>query len=403
MIFLFLSIGSIIVLLEYKKQKNLINPASLLILPYVVIIFFNNFFGYKLGFYKVGSDILGVYCLTFFFYFLGIKIASLNRKKICISENDNILKFSEYKMNQMVNFLLVIGIISLIKLFFLLQKYSFLEMEGMMGNGITGHLILLSNALLPIIFLYWSYNKKKFKYLIAIILILVATFFTFIKYNIIGCIVNIFIFTMLYKRSALKKAISILVFSVCFLFCLNYMVIFYSLDLNVTSEFYFKHFLTYILGSIINSNYIFIEDINTHLSIFFKLMIYFFAFPNMFFNKILGKVYFPSTIAKYEFYFISNNEKSNVLDAIGFLYPVYRPNIEIIVFYLFILVVGYTFYKLYINSMKRRYRFSTFISNLMTYFIFFSFFGTFYILPSPWEILIYSAFVPKLFLKSKKV
>ena len=123
----------------------------------------------------------------------------------------------------------------------------------------------------------------------------------------------------------------------------------------------------------------------------------------MFFNKILGKVYFPSTIVKYEFYFISNNEKSNVLDAIGFLYPVYRSNIEIIVFYLFILVVGYTFYKLYINSMKRRYRFSTFISNLMTYFIFFSFFGTFYILPSPWEILIYSTFVPKLFLKSKKV
>lgn len=130
-------------------------------------------------------------------------------------------------------------------------------------------------------------------------------------------------------------------------------------------------------------------------------MIFIFALPNMFFNKIIGRTFFPWSIATYDFYPISNNESSNVIDAIGYLYPSYGNEIEIIIFYIFMIVVGFIFYKIYINSIKKLHVFNTLISNFMTYFIFLSFFGTFYMLSSPWEILIYSMFIPKLFLKKK--
>lgn len=400
MIFLlFLSVNSIIIFLNYRKQKNIINPISLLMAPYLLLVFFNNTIAYRIGFYKVDDRVLIMYSLSFIFYYIGIILSSINDKKIYLREDYNKFRFLNYKVNLMANVLLGIGLISLIKLFYLIKNFSFPEIEGMMGNGVIGHLVLLSYSLAPIVFLYWLYNKKKIKYLVAIILILIVTFSTFIKYNVIGFIINIFIFTSLYKKSVLKKAVLILLIFVFGLFISNYAINFYFVGVNASTEFYLRHFLTYVLGSIINSNHIFLEGVNTHLSLFYKIMIFIFALPNMFFNKIIGKVFFPWSIATYDFYPISDSESSNVIDAIGYLYPSYGSEIEIVIFYIFMLVIGFIFYKIYINSIKKIHVFNTLISNFMTYFIFLSFFGTFYMLPSPWEILIYSIFVPKLFLK----
>lgn len=130
-------------------------------------------------------------------------------------------------------------------------------------------------------------------------------------------------------------------------------------------------------------------------------MIFIFALPNMFLNKFIGKNLFPWSLINYDSYLIGKAESSNILDAIGFLYPSNGKEVEIIVFYIFMLIIGFIFYKVYIISIKKNYLFNTLISNFMTFFIFFSFFGTFYILSAPWEILIYSIFVPKLFLKRR--
>lgn len=402
MIFLlFLSVSSIIIFLSYKKQKNIINPISLLMMPYLLLVLFNNTLAYSIGFYKVDDKVLVMYSLSFIFYYIGTIFSSINNKKIYLREDYNKFRFLNYKINLMTNVLLIIGIIGLIRLFYLIKVFSFSEFEGMMGNGIVGHLILLSYSLAPIVFLYWLDNKKKIKCLIAVILILIATFSTFIKYNAIGFIINIFIFVSLYKKSILKKSVIIIMFIIIILFVSNYAISFYFFNIKASTEFYLKHFFKYSFGSLINTNHIFLEGINIHLNLFSKVMIFFFALPNMFFNKFLGRIYFPWTIAKYNFYFVSSDEKSNVLDAIGFLYPSHGKIAEIIIFYFFILVIGYIFYKIYIHSIKKRLIFSTLISNFMTYFIFLSFFGTFYILSSPWEILIYSIFIPKLFLKKK--
>lgn len=399
MIFLFLSVSSIIIFLGYRKQKNIINPISLLMMPYLLLVLFNNTLAYRIGFYKVDDKVLAMYSLSFIFYYIGTIFSSINNKKIYLREDYNKFIFLNYKINLMTNILLIIGIIGLIRLFYLIKVFSFSEFEGMMGNGIVGHLILLSYSIAPIIFLYWLDNKKRIKCLIAVILILIATFSTFIKYNAIGFIINIFIFVSLYKKSILKKSVIIIIFIIIILFVSNYAISFYFFNVKPSTEFYLKHFLTYALGSIINSNHIFLEGINTHLTLFHKIMIFIFALPNMFFNKIIGKVFFPWSIATYDFYPISDNESSNVMDAIGYLYPSYGSEIEIMIFYIFMLVIGFIFYKIYIYSIKKIYVFNTLISNFMTYFIFLSFFGTFYMLPSPWEILIYSIFVPKLFLK----
>lgn len=96
MIFLFLSVGSIIVFLEYRKQRNVINPISLLMIPYLLLVFFNNTVVHRIGFYKVDDKILIMYSLSFIFYYIGTIFSSINNKKIYIKKISNYYYYYYY-------------------------------------------------------------------------------------------------------------------------------------------------------------------------------------------------------------------------------------------------------------------------------------------------------------------
>ena len=81
----------------------------------------------------------------------------------------------------------------------------------------------------------------------------------------------------------------------------------------------------------------------------------------------------------------------NVTDAFGYLYPAKGDVGEHILYFFIMIVLGAMFSSAYVRAKRRDSLFNTYIVNLITYFVFFSFFGTFYINPGPWEMLIYAA------------
>lgn len=400
----FLSITFLLIYLQKRRENNWINLISILMTPYFVLVFLNNFFIYKTGFYKINDSVLIMLLVSFLLFYVGGRVFNV-RGVFLNQENENLDKFKNYNMNSMIVFLYAIGIIALLKLLTLYLGGQFNSSnvdaaEGIMGNGPVGHLLLCSYAILPIVFLYWTYTKKIW-HLIPVLLIFVATFATLVKYNIIGVFVSLFIFLLIYKKSILKRAVLVLVFAVLAIFIGNYTLTFAIKGVNVSSSFYLGHLWTYMSGSLIYDNYIFTKGIRVGISTGYKLMTFLSALPNMFINAISGAKIFPHE-RQQDLLISSFGENSNVVDAIGYLFPSKGDISDIILYGMVIFIIGFIFTGIYKWGMKKSDMFNTFIANFLSYFVFFSFFGTFYINSSPWEILVYSLIIPSLFFRTSK-
>lgn len=407
MTIIFLIFAIIIILLQYRRERNMVNCVSILITPYIIIVFFNVIVFEKLGFNKISDEVLFMLLTSFIAFYIGSLIAT-PRTIPEIYEDENDSRYEKYNISGMTNVVLIIGVIGLIKLGHLVIsggfKTNFDGMEGVMGNGIVGHLLLASYALVPIIFLYWLDHKKKVKCLIAVILIMCATFSTLVKYNIIGVIVSLFIFTTMYKKSMLKRSIIIMVTMVVLVFVANYALGFVLRNITVDSNFYLDHLWVYAGGSVLYDNGIFNGTVFNNQSVLYRLCIFLFAFPNMFIKKINGGVGIFQHVKK-SFLSIGSGYgmNSNVVDAIGYLFPYRLGAGEMTIYYLLIIVFGIWFTRIYLQAKQKSNYFNVLGCNFLTYFVFFSFFGTFYINSGPWEILIYSVIIPCFFLRESDV
>lgn len=400
---IFLLATALMIIFQYLRERNIVNCVSLFMAPYLVIVLLNSLVFEKLGFYAISENVLEILLASFVVFFMGSMIAT-PRIIPEIFEEDNGLRFDQYNIPAMTNFVIVLGLICMTKLGQMVItgqfKTNFDEMEGVMGNGIVGHILLVSYSLVPIIFLYWLEHKKEIKCLFAVILILGVTFSTFIKYNVIGVIVSLFIFTTMYKKSLLKKAVIIMVGGVIAVFVTNYLIGFMLKNVTVSSNFYLNHLWVYTGGSVLYDNGIFIGLVRNDQSVLYRLCIFLFALPNMFIKKFNNGVGIFQHIKK-DFISIGSGYgmNSNVVDAIGYLYPYKLGALELFIYYFLIFVFGVLFTRIYVKSKWRSSYFNIVTCNFLTYFVFFSFFGTFYINPGPWEILVYSAVIPCLFLK----
>lgn len=390
------------VLYQRWKEGNWVNLISVFMGPYIPLVFLNNFFVYKNGFDKINDDVLVMILTSFIVFFSGSLLFKV-KKNSTNKEEDNVSKLSRYDFKKMQTFLIFIGLIGIVKIIILYLQGSFSsnidDVEGVMGGGAIGHLLLASYSLLPIYFMYWTYNRK-LTILMPIILIMIVTFSSFVKYNIIGLFVSFFLFLALYRKSVLKRSLLILVSFVGVVFYVNYAISFVVVGNDMTTQFILNHFWMYIAGSLIYDNYIFLYGIRPGIGVFYKLGTFIFALPNMFLEKTFDFKLFPHV--RQEDLSISDfGETSNVVDAIGYLYPSKCDVLEVIIFYVILFILGALMAYIYKKHMKSSKYYDVFIVNFLCYFVFFSFFGTFYINSAPWEILIYSIFIPKLFIKNE--
>lgn len=399
MTYLFLFISSIIVFYQWKRERKFVNILSLLIVPYIVIVLVNNLLSYKMGFYKISNDVLLMLSCVFLVIFLST--LPFNFKLINHSELNNKEILKSYNIKAIKVFLYIVGILGISKALILYRQGVLFnienDFEGIMGTGPIAHLQLASYSVLPIYFLNWTYNRK-LKDIIPVILILLVAFSTMIKYNTIGPLISLFIFVCIYRKSFLKKAIIGFVLIVLLIFIANYAIGFALLGVDVESTFYLVHFWKYFAGSLINDNYIFSSGINVGVNIFDKFMIFIFALPNMFINKIFGITIYPYEMLSWHDHPISDlGEMSNVTDVFGFLYPSKGDFSEILWFIIVVFIVSIFIVYIYVKVTSRQNTFSPFISIMLTYFVALDFYSPFFVLAGPWEILVWSLVIPSLF------
>ena len=391
-----------LIVLQKYREGRWINLLSLLMTPYVCIVFINNFFIYRMGFYRISDNVLIMFLMAFIAFFLGTLIFKVRAN--VHNEIDNELILKRYDINKIKMYLYLVGVLGLIETFIYYRQglvFSVdVDSEGVMGNGPIGHLLLSSFSVLPIYFLYWTYNKKVTD-LIPVILIIIVAFSSLIKYNVIGPVITLFIFVSIYRQSLLKKGAFILCLCVFLLFVGNYAFGFLIAGSDVDPTFYLGHFWAYFAGSAIYDNYLFTTGVNFDHDIFYKLLMFLFALPNMFFQKFFDERYFQQEILPMND--ISNfGEQSNILDVIGYLYP-YRGDVfDIILLLIVVFLTGVLFSFIYYYT-YRQSSFNTFLANFLTYFVFLCFYSPFFVLPAPWEIIIWALILPSLFLKRKRI
>ena len=405
---LFMCIIVIMILsIEYYINRRVINIPSVLSFPYLVIILLNNLIMYRLGFDKISESVIYMISMGLFFFFLGSLIVDFGKR---VSRTGNIREYEQnknklhyYKIGSMCKYTAFVEIIVITRLLLIISSHglSYLSstaFEGVLITGVLGHLFLTIYATIPIIFYYWLNDKRKLHYLLLYLIGILLLFLTFVKYHVIGAIVLTFLFVCLEDKTYLRKGSILLILATVLLFVGNYLLGFalHGTVRIVNNMYYIRHLWGYIAGSLIYDNEIFTTGVRVGTSIFYKLGSFVFTPINVFLNAFLGYRITPH-VGQPFILLGSNGERGNVVDALGYLYPSKEGWVEIAFYYLVILVFGMMFTHIYNQAIKKKNKLSTPVCVFMTFFIFFSFFGTFYVNLPPWEVLFWCVFMLCLF------
>lgn len=391
----FILFTAVLVYIQYRKENNIVNLFSLLMVPYAIIVFLNNFIFYKYGFFRISDNAMIVWMVAFLLFFISGRFAMKTRRVANIDEDQTEFKLDRFDVKAMNRTLVVITIIGSLRLMKGIVNGQLAE--GYMSSGIVGHLLSLSFAIVPYVVLYWTYHVKKWQYIVVPLMILALTFASFIKNHVIALMVVIFIFMTMYRKSLLKKAVVILVAVVLGIFVLNYVIGFSMLGVEVQNSFYLYHFWKYCGGALINATNYFAGAMNESIGVMYKLCIYLSALPNMFLHLVNVKIFSSEAFDFSTFVIAENGQATNVVDAITRLYPSDGDFLQVIMFLMVIFVLGFVFMRVYLNG--KRQCLSSWLAVFLTYYVFLSFFGTFYMLSGPWETLVWAIIVPKLYLK----
>lgn len=396
--YIFIVTISLLTYISYRVTKNLLNTFTVLVGPYLFIVPINNWYITKYGFFRIGDETIIMLLTGIICFFIGFIIASRKCKK-----NFSSFNFKHYNLHNIVRYVIIVECIVAIRFFYIIATHglSFIstpDYEGILTKGILGHLFLTIYPLIPIIFLYWLENKKNISYLLTVIIGISLLFLTLVKYHVIGMFILLYLFSAINNNKYLKKGAVIIISLVCTIFILNYLFQFAINDTayKVDNSYYLQHLWGYISGSLIYDNYIFEHGIRVGTDIFYKLGSFIFAPINMFLS-LADITLFPHKAQGF-FLLSKTGEYGNVCDAIGYLYPSKGFLEEKLLFIIIMISIGWIVTFIH-NKMQLSCNPTLKITGcvLLTFFVFFSFFGTFYVTPVPWEILFWSYFIFKFF------
>ena len=400
-----------LLIFDYRLNFYRLSPFSAISVPYAVLIPLNNLVAVKYGFYSISDNVIIMELSALICFFIGTVISRVmcenTLKKGVKSSKLGYRKIANYKVDKIYRYCsIVIGIEVLRIIYIVLAHgigYFFMpKNEGLILKGPLGHLLLTIYPLLPILFFTWLNDKKQKRYLMLCLLGALVLFSSLVKYHVIGLMVLMFLFVCMECKQYLYKGIIIIIACACAFFILNYSITFMYRKINVGSTFYFAHLWKYLAGSLIYNDIIFTKGLRVGLSEFYKLGRIFFALPNMFIKKIFGNMLF-SEIEDTQFMLVSSiGESGNVVDFIGYLFPSKGDIFSMIGFEVLMIVFGFIVNFAYIRSINNINEFVLPISVVITFFCFLSFFAVYGGLIPPWEILVWSLIMPKLFYKHRK-
>ena len=400
----------------YYISHDMINIVSVFTVPYMLIIPINNLFMVHRGFYLISDQVIYLISGSLFCIFIGYILTNsylkVHKRKNIYREQQIELKFSQYKMQGMLKYVLFAEIIVLIRLSLIILQngIAYISNESFSGHmlrGPLGHLLLTIYPLVPILFLYWLKDKRQFPYLIATVLCVGLLFTTFVKYHVIGIAVLIYLFVSLEDRKYLHKGLIMVSAVAISAFVLNYFISFALRGIvsRVAQDYYVNHLWNYMAGSLIHDNWIFTRGTFIGLSTIWKITRAIITPLNALVSALFGvEMTTPKVVNPVGMVSVgSNGEVGNVLDTFGWFFPSKGSLPEIIFTFLFFVFIGCFFTLVYNNSMRKNNTFYITISVMLTFFCFFSFFAEFYNLLPCWEILVYSIIIPKFFDRRIKI
>lgn len=412
----FVLVCGILIYISYYISHDMINIVSVFTVPYMLIVPINNFIMINRGFYMISEQVLcligGSLLCIFIGYIATSAYLKVHKKANIYQEQELESKFFYYNMQRMLRYVLVVEAVELLRLIYIIGTHSIsylasARFEGYMLSGPLGHLLLTAYPLAPILLLYWLSHKRKIAYLISALICVGLLFATFIKYHVIGMIVLMYLFISLEDRKYLRKGLIIVSGTAIGAFVLNYILLFTisGAASRGTQDYYINHFWNYMAGSVIHDNRVFTDGINIGLSLLWKIARLIFTPINSLCISLFGIGMTTPNVGNPIGYvsISSTGEWGNVIDAFGHFYPSKGSLIEIIMYFVFLVFIGFLFTLLYNNSTRKKDKFHTAISVFLDFFCFFSFFGQFYYNLPCWEVLIYSIIVPKLFDKRVKI
>lgn len=408
---IFVLVCGIIVFTSYYISHDMINIVSVFTVPYIVIVPINNFIMIKRGFYMISEQVLCLIGGSLFCIFVGYIAANtylkLHKRANIYQEQELEKKFSCHRMQAMLRYVIAVEILVTIRLICMIftNGLAYISTEnfaGYMMSGPLGHLLLTIYPLVPILFLYWLKNMKQALYLITTIVCIGLLFTTFVKYHVVGIIVLIYFFVSLEDRKYLCKGLIIVSVTAISAFILNYFVTFLlrGTASRASQDYYFNHLWNYMAGSLIHDNLIFTSGINVGMSSVFKFARAMLTPFYVLAISLLDISIEPLGTVTHIIDFVpmgTNGEWGNIIDAFGYFFPSKGNSIEIILHFIILILIGLIFTLLYNNLIKESDKFHITISVILDFFCFFSFFGIMYNLLPPWEILVYSIVLPKLF------
>lgn len=406
MLLFFIVVCTLMIITDFYLNRKIINVVSCFTAPYLVIAAGNHFFGERNGFYRIDDRVLGMLWVGLFSIYAGSLLVSIRNRRVIkyldFSLNNVERYIKNYKIGGMSIYVLLVEILLASRFIHILQTYGINAIISEGGieliGGLIGHIFLSAYPLIPILVLYWLYHKKNIKIFLIILIYFALLACSFVKYHVIAMLILTYLFVSFEDKKYVKRGAIMMVSFIVVLFVGNYVADFFLTNRlgSINSQFYVNHLWKYIAGSVIHDNLIFTDGVNPGQGVFIKVIYCLSSLVNMFYYGLTGLSF------KWPFHIdmdviAYNGEATNVVDFIGFMYPSRGNMISVAGFVFIMLFIGFIYQYIYDYSLKNKRGFVMPLYIMMTFFMFLSFFGNYYALSVPWEILVWSLITPTLF------
>lgn len=399
--------------IKQRLDRSIFNDYLIVIGPYVVILLINNMFMVQhFSFYEISRDAQIAILIAETAYLSGSIGGSL-------LTNRYINTYHRMQVQQEETLFLHFGGACLYTVFACmtvavhictqilrlgLSNVTQNDFEALKLSGISGHLFISVYALVPIIF-YEAVQRKSWIGFGTCALAMLCAFSTFVKYNVILMLLIIGLYYVIRKPEAMKKAILLLAGGIVLLFAGNYAMLFLTqaADTNNMLRFLISHLWMYISSGTMMMNYT-IGNIGVHYTVLDFFIQSFGAVPNMFLSVVSNfqfqTVHSFSSVLDGMQRMSSTGEMSNALSVLAMLYS---DGGNIPSFSIIMAVWGcVTSVAMQWTKLHCTHRVET-VGVIFLAYSMLSFFGNYWELTMPWEMLVYALLFSVLFDKKRGV
>ena len=408
MLIIFILVFLMIFAIEYYYRRTVLNTVCIAFAPYVAIVFINNVFCSKMGYYIINDTVIIYLIITMLLTMLGALLCNLfyaNRKHVYVfkSENNNFDENTDIVEQNIRLIKIWICFCCLLRggqIISILSRYGLAmisanDFEEFGFSGLPSHLFLTIYPMAVILFYYGLKKKDKAAFIIYSIGLIIASA-SFIKYHAIFYVMITYVYAVVKDRSMAKKLLVFIAGMIFALFTGNYIVSFLIRGFSgYTTNSLMIKLWDYIGGSIINGN-VCMELYGREIysaSDFLK------ATFLPFFNTVLGKILGTQIdINTSVIGFRTLNIYHSTSNVYGMIFtPILTNSLFFYVSYCLI-------YGSIVNILVRKILFRASDKNLLFYttaitIIIMTFFANYFGLSAIWELLLWSYCIPRLFTK----